>query len=55
MGNTKYPSGLKGKAALGWIGGAAMAVSPMFFWYYTYLMKEHYAGNSPRKTYGEER
>jgi hypothetical protein len=55
MGNTKYPSGLKGKSSLGWIGGAAMGISPLFLFYYTYLVREHYNGNSPRKTYGEDR
>ncbi len=55
MGNTRYPSGLKGKASLGWVGGAAIGVTPLLFMYYTYLVKEHYTGNAPRKTHGEER
>jgi len=54
MGNTRYPSGLKGKAALAWVGGAAVAISPLILYYYTYLMREHYTGNCPRKTYGED-
>lgn len=55
MGNTRYPSALKGKASLAWIGGAAVGISPLMFFYYTYLMKEHYYGNCPRKTFGENR
>ena len=55
MGNTKYPSALKGKAALGWVGGAAIGIGPLMFYFYTYLMKEHYIGNCPRKTHGEGR
>lgn len=55
MANTKYPSGLKGKASLGWIGGAAIGVTPFFFFFYTYLMKEHVHGNCPRKIYGESK
>jgi hypothetical protein len=55
MGNTRYPSGIKGKAALAWVGGAAIGVSPLFMFYYTYLVREHYVGNAPRHTYGEER
>jgi hypothetical protein len=54
MGNTRYPPGLKGKSSLAWIGGAAIGFSPLFFYYYTYLMKEHYLGNCPRKTFGED-
>jgi hypothetical protein len=55
MGNTKYPSGLKGKAGLAWVGGAAIGFCPLFFFYSTALIKEHYTGNCPRKTYGEEK
>jgi hypothetical protein len=55
MGNTRYPSGLKGKASLGWVGGAAIGVTPLLFFYYTYLVREHYTGNAPRKTTGEDR
>jgi len=55
MGNTRYPSGLKGKASLAWVSGAAVGITPLFIFYYSYLMKEHYYGNCPRLTYGEEK
>jgi hypothetical protein len=54
MGNTKYPSGIKGKASLAWIGGAAIGITPLFFFYIHALIKEHYTGNVNRKTYGED-
>jgi len=54
MGNTKYPSGVKVKAPLAWIGGAAIGFTPLFFFYIHALIKEHFTGNAPRKTYGED-
>lgn len=54
MGNTKYPSGIKVKAPLAWVGGAAIGLTPLFFFYIHALIKEHYTGNVPRKTYGED-
>lgn len=55
MGNTKYPSGIKVKAPLAWVGGAAIGISPILMFYYTGLVKEHYTGVIPRKTFGEDR
>jgi hypothetical protein len=55
MGNTRYPSGLKGKAGLAWVGGAAIGLAPLFIFYYTFLVKEHTIGVVPRKTFGEDR
>jgi hypothetical protein len=55
MPSLKYPSGLKVKASLGWIGAFAAGLVPIFWYFPTYIMKEHYYGVCPRNTVGEMR
>ncbi len=55
MANLRYPSGLKVKAPLAWVSAVTMGFAPMIFFYYNYLMKEHYVGVSHRLTYGEDK
>lgn len=55
MGNLKYPAGLKNKAILAWLGAVVCGLSPLLYFYPTYMHKEHYSGNTHRLTYGESR
>lgn len=53
MPSLKYPSGLKVKASFAWIGAFVCGFVPIFFYFPTYLMKEHYYGVCHRNTVGE--
>lgn len=44
MVNLKYPSGLKGKAGLAWLGGIVAGFCPLFFYYLGTLNNEHFNG-----------
>jgi len=55
MPSLKYPSGLKVKASLAWIGIFACGFIPIFYYYPTYIMKEHYYGVCYRNTVGESK
>jgi hypothetical protein len=55
MANLKYPSGLKVKAPLAWLTALIGGFAPFVFFFPTYMIKEHYTGNTPRKLYGEDR
>lgn len=55
MVNLRYPSGLKGKSSIAWLGMIAVGFSPFFFFFSGYLAREHYTGLTHRQTYGEER
>ena len=54
MANLKYPSGIKGKSSMAWIGMAFMTFSPYVMFFQLYLSKEHYHGNTLRLTFAEE-
>ena len=53
MPSLKYPSGLKVKSYLAWIGCFAAGFIPIFFYFPTYIIKEHYYGVCQRNTVGE--
>lgn len=55
MANLKYPAGLKNKASLAWLGCLVTGMCPLLWFFPTYIHKEHYQGQTPRKTYGDDR
>ena len=44
MVNLKYPSALKGKAGIAWLGGIVAGFSPLFLYYLGSLSTEHFLG-----------
>jgi hypothetical protein len=55
MANLKYPAGLKVKAPLAWVGAISIGFCPILYFFPTMLIKEHYSGNVPRRTSGEDK
>lgn len=55
MGQLRYPAGLKNKAILAWLGAFVAGLCPVLYFFPTYMHKEHYSGNTHRKTFGETR
>lgn len=48
MVNLKYPSGLKSKATMGWLGAFAFGFSPLFFFWDGVMSQEYLHGNNIR-------
>lgn len=53
MVNLKYPSGLKGKSYIGWLGGIVGGVSPLAFFFLGGLYQEYQTGETTRDVSGE--
>jgi hypothetical protein len=44
MVNLKYPSALKGKSSMAWLGALGAGFAPLFYFYLGGLSSEHYTG-----------
>lgn len=53
MVNLKYPSGLKGKSYIGWLGALFSGVAPMVFYRLGAAQLEHQSGEEKIQTNGE--
>lgn len=53
MVNLKYPSGLKGKSYIGWLGALFAGVAPLVFYRLGAAHLEHQSGEEKRATNGE--